>query len=175
MGLRFRLRVRNGPQGAVRRHGEVHFTQEERTGVDAGLAPEGVQALGTPRTRGADLGQRHAPGDRLPGHHLLRGAQVAGGRPEEPGRRGPGDPQRVRQAGDTPGRAEAAERRRHRRSARQRIRSDDLPADARRRGGDILPDLRGGSEASGPSSEVHRLGRPLLRQFLCHAQLGRLQ
>ena len=121
------------------------------------------------------MGERPLPGHRLPRHRLLRRAQVAGRRAEEPGRGRPRNHRGVRQARHPARRAEAAERRGGGRRSRQRVRRHDVSEDARRRGRDLLPHLGGGAEAPGAGAEVSRLGRPVHRQLLRHAQLRRVQ
>ena len=43
--IRHRYRVREGPEGAVRRHRPLHLGQEERAGMDARMAPGGLSPL----------------------------------------------------------------------------------------------------------------------------------
>ena len=63
------------PQGPERRHRPPDLGQEERAGVHAGVAPEGLPPLADAERSRAQVGQRPLPADRLPGHHLLLGAQ----------------------------------------------------------------------------------------------------
>src|SRR5204862_5215339 len=67
-------RIRQGPQGSVRRYGPLYLSQEERTGLDAGMAPRGLSPLAD-HDRAA-MGPRPLSQDRLPGSLLLFGAEA---------------------------------------------------------------------------------------------------
>ena len=75
---------------------------------------------------GADLAERQVRPDRLPGHHLLLGAEEEEGA-EQPRRSRSGSARDLRQARHPARRAEAARRRRGRRGVRQRVGRDDVP------------------------------------------------
>ena len=112
--IRFRDvdRDRQGSQGPERRHHPAHLGQEERAGMDAGMASRCVSALADAGR--ADLGARPLSEDRFPGHPLLcraeehAGADVArrgrsgaaeGLRQARHSAEGAGDPGRRAQAG----------------------------------------------------------------------------
>src|SRR5215475_203615 len=67
-------RIREGPEGSLRRYGPLHLSQEERTGLDAGMAARGLSPLAD--HDGTDLGARQLSEDRLSGSLLLRGAEA---------------------------------------------------------------------------------------------------
>ena len=90
------------------------------------------------------------------------------------GRSGPGDAGDVRQAGHLAPGAEAAVQRRRGRRVRQRLRRHHVQGNAGREGHHLLLVLRGRAGASRPGARVPRLRRPLLRQLLRDAELGRL-
>ena len=58
---------------AERGHRPPHLGEEERAAVHARVASQGVSPLA--HDDGAALGERHVSADRLPGHHLLLGAE----------------------------------------------------------------------------------------------------
>jgi cysteine desulfurase len=71
--LRDRHRIREGPQGAERGHRPLHLGQEERAGMDAGMAAGRLPPLEDDDR--ADLGARALSADRLSGSVLLRRAE----------------------------------------------------------------------------------------------------
>ena len=73
MGLHLRHRAGVRAQGPQRGHGPLHLGQEERAGMDARMAAQGLSRLAD--HGGGDLGQARHPGDRFPGRLLLRRAQ----------------------------------------------------------------------------------------------------
>ena len=72
--LRHRHRGRHHPARAERGRRPADLRQEERAALHARVAAQGLSALAGDEGA-ASLGQHHLPGDRLPGHHLLLGAQ----------------------------------------------------------------------------------------------------
>ena len=62
-GFDFDYESETAPKGLSEDHGAVHLPQEERTGMDAGMAFEGVQALGAAGIGRADLGERELSPD----------------------------------------------------------------------------------------------------------------
>src|SRR6201991_4587792 len=67
-------RIREGAQGAFRRYGPLHLSQEEPASLDAGMASGGLSPLADHDR--ADLGSRQLSQDRLSGPLLLRGAEA---------------------------------------------------------------------------------------------------
>ena len=63
------------PPRPERGHHPAHLGQEGRAGVHARVAAEGLPPLAD--DDGAELAERPLPADRLPGHHLLLGAEDA--------------------------------------------------------------------------------------------------
>ena len=117
------------PRPERRRH-PPDFGQEERAGVAARMAAEGLPALAD--HEGAHLGQRPLPAHRLPGHHLLRRAQDQRRPAQEPGRSRSGAAQDLRKAGHPAAGAGTAGRRRGGRGVRQRFGGHHLQGKARR-------------------------------------------
>ena len=62
-------RIREGPEGPVGRHRPLHFGQEERAGMDAGVAARSLSALA--HHARADLGARRLSEDRLSGRTII--------------------------------------------------------------------------------------------------------
>src|SRR5690348_15193709 len=75
--IRDHHRVREGSQGTFRRHHPVYFSEEKRTGLDAGVAARSLSPLA--HHAGAELGARRLSEDRLPGSLLLRRAEAEEG------------------------------------------------------------------------------------------------
>ena len=143
-------RLRHGHRGrhraarAQRGHHPVHLAQEERAGLAARVPPAGLSALA--HDDRADLAQRQVSEDRLPGHHLLLGAQAE----EEAGVDGRGRSRtapHVREAGRAAARAEGAGGRGGGRHLRQRLGHDHLQEASRRGGRHLLFDVGGGARS----------------------------
>ena len=71
--IRDRHRVRQGPEGAVGRYRPLHLGEEERTGMDAGMAAGGLSPLADHDR--AELGARQLSQGRLSGSLLLLRAE----------------------------------------------------------------------------------------------------
>ena len=74
--LRHRHRGGDGPARARRGHRPPHLGEEERAGVAARVAAQGATAHWLDDETEPHLGERPLPADRLPGHHLLLGAEA---------------------------------------------------------------------------------------------------
>ena len=160
------------PEGSERRRRAADLGEEERAGVAARVAPQGVPPVA--HDERADLAERQVRPDQLPGHHLLLGAEEEEGA-EQPGRSRSGSARDLRQARHPDPRAEDLRRRRRRRGVRQRVGRDDVPREARQHGDHLHVVLRGGARPPGAREEVSRLGRAAHRQLLRRAELRRLQ
>src|SRR5207244_2302662 len=76
----------HGAPGTERGRRSPDLGKEERATVHAGLAPQGLPAVGEAGEVGgrAHVVEHPLPADRLPGHHLLRGTEAADGGSQEP-------------------------------------------------------------------------------------------
>ncbi len=170
--LRHRHRAGRYPARAQRRHRPADFGEEERAGMAARVAAEGLPHVA--HDEGADVGQRQVRADRLSEHHLLLRAQAEADA-AEPRRGRSRDPADVRQARHSARRAEAAVGCRRGRRVRQRVGGDDVQGQAGVARDHLLFVLRRGAGASGARAEVSRHGRAVFRQLLRDAQLGGVQ
>src|SRR6266508_3394975 len=135
------------------------------------MASEGLSPLA--EDGGACLGQRPLPEDRLPGHHLLLGAEAE--REETEPRRGrPAVARHFREAGHSAPRTEAAGQRGRRRDLRQCLGGDGLQGETGEGGSDLLLVFGSGAGLPGTGQKVHRLGSSLHRQLLRDFELGGL-
>ena len=117
---------------------------------------------------------RH-PADRLSGHHLLLGAEVAEGRPEKPRRRRSRTAARLREARHSAAGTRDACRRRGRRGLRQRVGRHDVQGKLGEARHHLLLVLRSRAGTSGPREAISRVGRSVHRQLLRGAELRRVQ
>ena len=123
--------------------------KKERAGVAARVAAQGAARASSSCSstrREPTWANVHVPDDRLPGHHLLLGAE-AEEEAREPRRGRPGAARDLREARHPAARAEAARGRRRRRGLRQRLGRDDVQGQAREARHHLLLVLRGGAEA----------------------------
>ena len=166
------------PKGLSRRHRPLHLGQEERAGMDAGLAAGSLSALADHAR--ADLGARRLSQDRLPERLLLFGAE------EEA--RWPRSTRSIRKF-SRPTRSSAfrcASRKcwpascDPKASARvavdavfdSRLGRHHLQGRAEEGRRDLHADVGGDPRASRAGEEISRLGGADLGQFLRHAQFG---
>ena len=150
VGLCHRYRRGEGSEGPERRHHPPDLGQEERARLHAGVAAEGVSALGVAGTGEAEpkWANIHYRPHRLPGHHLLLGARSRS-RAEEPGRSSIPEILRTYEKLGIPLEEQKhARRRRGGRGLRQRLRGDHLQGEAGGDGRHLLLVLRSGAEAS---------------------------
>ncbi len=188
--LRDADRIRQGPQGPVRRHGPLHLGEEERAGMDAGLAARRLPALADHAR--AEMGQGRIRSDRLPGPLLLLRAEEEG-RAEvarrdrsrkfcaptrssafrcASARRCSASRSRRRGRRRRTAKAAAAWPRRGRCGVRFGFGRHHLQGRARQGRRAVHADLGGAAAASRSGEEVSRLGGADQRQFLRHAQFG---
>src|SRR5215510_9724801 len=115
------------------------------------MATEGLSPLAEDGR--ACLVQRPLPEDRLPGYHLLLGAEAE--REETEPRRGrPAVARNFREAGHSAPRAEAAGQCGRRRDLRQRLGGDDLQRETGQGGSDLLLVFGSGAGLPGTGQEV---------------------
>ncbi len=121
------------------------------------------------------LAQRHVPGSRLSGHHLLQRAE-AEGYEEESGRGRSRTAAHVREAGHSAVGTEAVGRSRCRCGLRFRLGRDDLQGEAQKTRRHLLLVHRGDTRSRRSRPKVSGLGRAGRRQLLrCTEQRGLLR
>src|SRR5947209_2199263 len=68
------IAMTNCAEGTVRGHDRLHFGEEERAGMDARMAAQGLSGMAD--DGGGELGEARHPADRFPGRLLLRRAEA---------------------------------------------------------------------------------------------------
>ena len=186
-GFVTRHRIRQGPQGPVRGHRPLHLGQEERAGMDAGLAARGLSALADHAR--ADLGAGRAIRRSTTRTLYYYSAPKKKDGPKSLDEVDPeilatyeklGIPLREQEmllgisARATRGRGGRQWLRpgRGRRGVRFGLGRHHLQGGAEEGRRDLHADLGGAARASRSGEEISRLGGAGLRQFLRHAQLG---
>ena len=171
--LRHRRRERVDSEGSQRGRRPADLGEEERAGVAARVAPEGVSPVADDER--ADLAERQVRPDQLPGHHLLLGAEEEEGA-EQPGRSRSGSAARP----STSSASRSTSRRCFAGVAVDAVFDSVSVATTFREklgkhGDHLHVVLRGGARAPGAGEEVSRLGRAAHRQLLRRAELRGLQ
>ena len=189
------IEMDKAPKGLSRRHHSLHFGQEGRAGVDAGVAPGGLSPLAdagradlgarrttrrsTSRTSTTTRRRRSTPGptslDEVDPELLqdLREARHSAARAGNPRRRAKAGVRRDDRLDGERQRLQVGPRR-GRCRVRFRVRRHDLQGGADEGRRDLLLDLGSDPRASRAGAEISRHGRAGHRQLLCDAEFGRL-